>query len=506
MRVFILTIFFFIFSALLSPVNGQTGLYEALHNDTIYYFHLDSLKGDAKPYKIKKGVDSVQFVNLNREIVTSVLKTKFLKDTSLTETDKSEIASKLWEQIVNKKEKEESQKKLNDLEEKIKFLEDSVQIAVIKLKKEFVKFTDEKDKKDEKVFKIKGASIAFRDGVISDLQITGTMAGNYYAFTTQYIIPFKNKKQINSLNDVDDNLNVLKGVDGKYNIDMAELLEFRRKLTDVSGVYVPKDGIYAISTESPKKEIKLYKKTFSDNLDLRLYTDVTAFTPQSANGKFQTKIKYNLYTYYSIINNWAFIHHVAPYLNLKRMGDANSKLIIENAVDTTGGVVGKANQLDQFELFQNAYVESGVELNVVRWHWLHSHLSFNVIGGVYITTLDSFAVVDASNRIASVENTKDITSWFSGIELDYLIYDSEKISLAMSGEILYSDNLEKELNVDGSLILSSAVTLNIYPNPNDKKTAIFFRGKFGGWENQHNLSFEIGSHLPFSKFLSGIGF
>ncbi len=349
--------------------------------------------------------------------------------------------------------------------------------------------------------KIDKISISFENGIIKDIYLVGKIGDKPVAFTNEYSIKLRTANDYRFINASGENFleskisNVL-----SYKIDVSDILFFARQLHNASGVYVPIDTVITLNAGEEDIFVELKRKSVIDNLDFKIYTDVTGFNTNSKNGKFQIELSYNLFTQTFVNGNFVLIDHVSPFLHLSRIGDnTNIKLSADPAMLIDNKLV-----VNQFDLVKYSYLNSGINANIFQFNYPASFLSLNFIGGVYITTIDTIITGTDFLQTAYFD---DISSYFIGLELNYLLFDIDNLSLSFKGNWYYTTHYSKSIEIINNLkpFFSFLVDLNYYPNSENKSTALFFRSRFYKQSENDNINFEIGSKFPLSKLLGTLG-
>lgn len=556
--------FLFILLFFTIPISGQTGIYQFLVSDSLKATTklveieiTEFTTGDYK-YEIKtidgkenksKDLKVFKLVNLKENIFRYQISEKNLFGDNVTQIDS--IISDFWKQVQGKidagelkkkQEIDEIEKKLKEKEQTIAKLSKRNTVATIKLTSNAKELNLTYKKCNEQKwcgvkdapstitnnsfkFKPKNIQIAFENGIIKNIQVIGNINGKKRIFSNTKLIHMRSK---------DDYINLNKA--GHYQLEcklekeslipkcelkqkhtalfnLSDLLFFEIQKLHGSGTYIPMET--TISIEVPKDTITIIEgKSMMDNLDMRLYTDITGFNSKSVNGTFQFELKYNLFiNTLEWGNSWLILERVSPFLNLSKVGQNNISLTIDKK--TTSSMI------TQFNLLEYSYLFSGIDLNLIKRSGSTVTYSLNLLGGIYRTTLSS-STSDTSivirdtisytrdTTITKTEKTNYTNSWFCGLNLTATVFENRNFNMDFSASLLYTGLFKSEYGItpNSVWIVSFLAGLNYFPDENDRTTAFFFRTRFykTADNGNNNLNIETGVSLSVPKFFSSFGF
>jgi hypothetical protein len=514
---------------IVSGTQAQIGVYETIINDTLYSIKISSSDSSNYKYKISeldtshKEISSIIVLNIEEEMFMYKINHSnfFNSDSAL----KIQLSNKFWIKVKN----EIETAKLEEIRQNIATLSKRDFIATINLKSNSkyldLSYTEccrkkgcnTKDsnliyKNQSSKFEPKKIDIAFENGIIKNIQTIGKIGDKKRIFITTDLINIRSKDDYVKLNT--DGYYILEcELDKKRSatFNLSDLLFFEIEKIYGSGTYIPSDTTITIHIPE-NKSTKIYGKSMNDNLDMRLYTDVTGFDAESFNGKFQFELKYNLYTRaYYFGKSWFFIERISPFLNLSKIGESNDALILN---DSTLSEQNSNIDIPQFDLLKHSYLFSGIDMNIVKRSGSTVAYSLNLLIGVYRTTLTTInsdtSKTDTANYIVTTSTeSNNINSWFWGVNLDATIFENANINLNFSASFLISDLFKPTdgISPNHTKVFSVLVGMNYFPNEYNKTTALFFRTRFYLDVNSHdeNINFETGVYLPLTKFFSSFG-
>ena len=347
--------------------------------------------------------------------------------------------------------------------------------------------------------------------MINDIQAFGKIGEELVTFTNESPFQMRTKSNYNELNKMGNYKLVNENTDS---ISLSDLLYFRLDNIEGAARYIPKDTTLTIKYGS-SQTYPLQRKSILSNLDMRLYTDITGFASDADNnnGRLQFELKYNLYL--KIIGGngfWGkyFLEHISPFLNLTKISEGdNINVDISKNIDSSS---------IQFELLKNAYLFSGLDLNLLHVTKKSVTLSVNLIGGLYRSTLSDTTLQETqidSNKVKVKEstNTKNINSWMLGLNAGVVVFESNNLNMNIDISYMrtgiFKTPTDKQFEIADKPIWvwNFLMGLNYYPDAYNNTTAIFIRNRFyyNHLSKDSNWNFEMGAYLPLTKFLSSLG-
>ncbi len=142
---------------------------------------------------------------------------------------------------------------------------------------------------------LKSVQVAFEDGAISDIHITGVL--KYENITVQLnskapisvstvpAIERFGKPGHNILNESQSGTN--------YHIDLADVISYTREVAHVSGRYFPENGVITLNLEKDAEPITIKEKGIITHFDSRLYTDLMGLQSDQPQGLVQAEVSYS---------------------------------------------------------------------------------------------------------------------------------------------------------------------------------------------------------------------
>ncbi len=387
-------------------------------------------------------------------------------------------------------------------------------------------------------FEVKNAQIAFGDGVISKINVNGTLKKNdgqeirmmFYNFLPP--IPIRTREQIDFLNAYEweyrywlDAQYEEENDPMSYYIYLSDVLYYEQNLIYNYGIYIPPDG-KVITLDDSVDVFDLRKESFANDFDLRLYTDITGLNADNPNGliKFMGNYKLNLKSfklniktlkYYenrkSLPLNVVCLKYANLFFNFNKIESDELVLPIKPGNDYLYSTT--------FDLYRYTKFELGIDLNLIYLQLQYQSFSFNLLLGVYHTPVDSTFQID--NESLSI--SEGVNSFYSGLKLNYKFFANEYVDLKLSYSIilpqLFSNNKLKEIygpiddsNSEGNtrvryfdddfLIHRINTELSIFADPQDRSSFIFLKAILNFNSSDNYISLLLGYAIPFSNIFA----
>jgi hypothetical protein len=329
----------------------------------------------------------------------------------------------------------------------------------------------------------------------------------------------------------------------------------------LGGNYIP-DQLNVIKvTESTSIELK--KKSFSDDFDLRLYTDLAGLSRNSPNGLIQTEGRYNIVlnsapildvpdaymailgygtvvgflspsmqrlinprhgmssnqaapfywlsswlalNFLSYLNHGISLSELSPFIGFSRLEDKSSLSVLASSANSNPGVFTVA-PIKTFDLFKYSNLILGADLVLTRVAFtsLNLDLAAHVSAGIYRTPIDTISDSTSHKPLASSLN---LLSWYTIPEIVLKTIFSEQIDFDLRYGMLYSvlhDTKPQEIfndirtTIQGGFIHKFQFNFNIFPSLSDRSSWLFLRSTLYVNGSDSNLSLQIGYSTSFSK-------
>lgn len=385
-------------------------------------------------------------------------------------------------------------------------------------------------------FKIENAQIAFGDGVISKININGTLYKDgqqrritFYLFLPP--IPIRTREQIDFFNThewknrywLDAQYGYMDGdISKNYYIYLSDVLFYEQNLIYNYGIYIPPDGKVITLTDSVEV-FNLRKESFVNDFDLRIYTDITGLNADNPNGliKFMGNYKLNLRT--PIIDtdtldldelspsNYIWFNYANLLFNFNKIESDDLVLPIKQGNDFLYSTT--------FDLYRYSKFELGIDLNIINWQFQYSSISFNLLLGTYHTPVDS--TFQVGNESLSI--SEGVNSFYSGLKFNYKFFANEYVDLKLGYSFilpqLFSNNKLKEISgpIDDPdseentrsgyfdydfLIHRIDTELSIFSDPQDRSSFIFLKAILNFNSSDNYISLLLGYTIPFSNIFA----
>jgi hypothetical protein len=338
---------------------------------------------------------------------------------------------------------------------------------------------------------------AFEDGVIKDLTIRCELdsyadpdSGREVEFRAAHPISVQTPLAIQRLNTPFNNIATWRGEQVSYSLDVADVIEYRKRVVAGSADYSPQNGPFRLTPEAPETE--LYKNPFQTRLDVRLYTDVTGFQGENPNGLLQVEGQYTAFTRVDRLGRFESASGLI-LLNWIRLYALASRTEEEDTVVKPDSL----NRVASVQFLRQERWNAGVAAGLFRVEGNHQALGFNVRAGVAIADVDTSGT--NANRI------RNVTAWNSGLECRYEFTEGSRLDIDVATGIDYltvrSDVLD---NVGRERIFRFEGGLSFHPGGFDRSRSIFLRGiHYYTSRASNNTQFHIGYAAPITKFFGG---
>lgn len=377
----------------------------------------------------------------------------------------------------------------------------------------------------ENCLTIKSIHVAFENGQINDLKIMGTLSKDTKEvyFENKYPISVYTRTAIERLNTRGFYILECIGSTERYYIDLADAINYDRNLAQISGNYSPDNQIIEISQGS-KAPVKLTKKAFYKNFDLRIFTDITGIKEDNPNGLLQTEGQYfmpfnTMATELRILPiSFTFFGGFSPYVSWSKIENKNKVLQPERLQDEKSGITYSKN-IVPMDVIKYSYLNMGAKLNYLTLYWSTvAKLKIDIGAGFFRTQLDSsrfgvFAVSDSNGTResyyinGSLSKTKhfekmNLLTWYWTAAAKFIFVEGDNLDFDLSYEIMYMRSLNTRIAFSERLrpIHRFQMNLNIHPNPSKPEKSIFLRTSLYATSNDNHLEMQIGYAAPISSF------
>jgi hypothetical protein len=287
---------------------------------------------------------------------------------------------------------------------------------------------------------IDSVDISFENGIIKDIHVRtrlylkhNKVRDSIFYFSNWGYIPIRNAQDIDGLSCKGKNyVSFLYSNDSIMVLDLADVINYDRKISFSSGTYIPKDTTVVI-TNGKNEIVRLYKPTISENFDISIYTDALGYSGTTVpNGIVQAEVQLdfnlnqgkNSYALYDIwrksdkIKNkpiyryqLVVLNKISPYFKLTKIEKSNNRLTIS---DTTKG--------DMMNVFKYSHLNIGTELNLLTYRTDSKLFTINTAGGILRTTIGNDSIES---------NNKDISTLYFYPNLELKFFDSNKIDFSL---------------------------------------------------------------------------
>lgn len=548
---------------------SHTFTFSLANSSTITLASYDNLK-----YQLEENIDS------NALGIQDLLSSDLL----------SKSTESLFDKINNEIQKYDFDKILQKLEQK-----DMGQIILKTSEIEIDKIKNGKEDTSKiiKIIKIKSIKLAFEDGFIKNAVVNATLKNdtsnndsntnqsnngksNSIYLKTDSLIQLKNLYKINissldKIHEFNNNNSIPMKYDFSFfknpldkqasilvcridNFDYGILLNqviFIDPLMTVAGNYIAKNCVVEISPDTTKMPILLKKKSFIDDFDIRIYTDIAGLNDRErTTGLIQTEFKYNLVinnnlaalcpivlgtalayvpplfdikknkdvwlplvgsTVFTIIPSLflptTLFEKMAPFVNLQKI-DAGKNILANEIKTANDSIIG--NTLSKFDLCVSSSIMAGININFSYARWNNINLEFitNFSFGTYLTDIDSMWII---NKNQGKKENHTLVSYFFIPEFKVKSIFTEYIDFDFRYSFIFIDLFKKRYNDESPIIkLSSAGSMihkfqgnfNLFFDPIDRDTWFFTRINLYYNGNHTNFQMQTGISSSISNFLS----
>jgi hypothetical protein len=384
---------------------------------------------------------------------------------------------------------------------------------------------------------IDSADISFEDGIIKDIVIRakskknnlkpGYIPGNnppydsVFYFSNPGYIPIRNAEDLDNLSEKERNY-----LSFNYSphyiavIDLADVLDYNRKIVFASGTYIPKDTCVTIISGQNKK-VQLRKPSISEFFDLSIFSDLLGYGKEktSSNGIVQAEaqanfilndgvnsydlaktvktshkfIKMNLYR-----RQWISFNRISPYIKLTKLNNTSSKLGID--------ISDRKNLLD---VFKYAYLNVGTELNIATLRTDDKLFTVNTAFGILRTRIGTDSVESKNYSISTV---------YGNLNSKFKICESNKIdfTLGIGGYIGWSlssldsiqiknikERVEKYISNKCNYWFEFQQNINLHPGGNRQNSVFIRSSQYYNIASKNNyFTFQIGYSTSLSNLLN----
>ncbi|NVO11202.1 MAG: hypothetical protein HXX16_14665 [Bacteroidales bacterium] len=343
-------------------------------------------------------------------------------------------------------------------------------------------------KRIKKTAPVDSVGIAIENGVIKDIHVMAHKGTDSYYFTNWKYISTRNGQDIDALSSKDRNyLPFLLSRDSIFIVDLADIIDFNRRVAFTSGTYTINDTTLTVSKK--KGMVQVYKPKLDEAFDIKVFSDFLGFNHQNPNGIIQAEISYN----FSLIqgkklnsvhriwrktnnnnsklryrNQWVCFNRISPYIKLSKVEKTNKVLSIDSL----------SEQGRLIDIFRYSYLNFGTDLNLVTYRTDSKRFTLNLAGGVILTKVGNDTI-----------ETKNIqrSTFYINPNSTFKFFDSNKIDFdmhfGMYGAWLVSPFSPSDLTKIGVKKYVFDIThwwgefqLNISLHPNgNKQKSVFLR-------------------------------
>jgi hypothetical protein len=159
-------------------------------------------------------------------------------------------------------------------------------------------YKTEKVSEDTEGFQVLSVKMEFSEGGIKNAIVNAIIKGEIKQFKNYHRIPLSTLDDIWSFNSGNRDYNILysESSENRY-AKLSDIIFYNPHLL-LNDVYIPADTTIEITMDPkhPEQEvalITLYRRNFTDDFDIRIYTDATGFVKNSVNGLVQTDMRFN---------------------------------------------------------------------------------------------------------------------------------------------------------------------------------------------------------------------
>jgi hypothetical protein len=432
-------------------------------------------------------------------------------------------------------------------------------------------------------FKASNVDIAFSDGTIKDI----IAEGDFYkdkntnspkismSFHNTAQIPIGTSSQIDRVNNIENNWLLGNKIESKNTlfdssgkaiyafVDLAELIQYHRTVMK-TGNFIPESKEIRLNTNKDSSTIPLKKKSFIDDFDIRLYSDITGLKRESPNGLVQTDARYSLAlnlselrlsptwntiagffpfwiatlpaissnwpnkfnnrltfsTKQETITYWACLMTEITFLSQSIFFPAITPFITFSKLEDKGGVPAAAFQdsashfyaitpFSMFDLYIYSNLKLGTDFTFAKTTFSESNIivKSQIEAGFFQTPIDS--VYDGSTNKLIMHST-NLLSWYIHPEVLISPIHSDRIDFDVRYGMIFPDilssniqnNFRKIEKTDNEQFFHKfQMNFNIYTNPQEKNSWVFLRASMLSQGSNSNFSMQIGYATAISKLL-----
>jgi len=501
--------------------------YYAMIDSSIFVFKIAENKGSYIISKLDLKTDTVIKSDTIVDINDSVALISIVQKLDSVKFEyANRIADKLLTDWNYRQKKSELIQKSDDA---IKGLENDIgdNIGILSVKKQKIKacvllrnnFGIYSDEKSIIYVQIDSVEIAFECGQIKDVIVKTRYKKNNEPlnFTNPNYIPVRNSQDFDRLSKRGE-FYLISSItkDSVIALDVADVLYFSRKISALSGTYIPNDTTL-ILFPLLKKGVKLYKSSVINNLDLRIFTDVLGYNNQSSpNGIIQSDIQINFglnqrSSRFTIDDAWnrenrrillihyrykfIWLNRISPFIRFSKIENTSKELFISDSQTK--------NLLD---LFKYSNTNIGTELNIFTYKTDSKMFTHNIGVGVLRTKVSK----------DSINNTNfNVSTAYINPCLNFQFFESNRIDFnfklgAYCGWLVTT--IDPEIFSSHGHSVTNYIaqgehwwyeigqSINLHPNGR-KSGSIFIRASQFLSTNNNHFTFQIGYATTISKIL-----
>ncbi|HTX19889.1 MAG TPA: hypothetical protein VMG34_14635 [Bacteroidota bacterium] len=416
-------------------------------------------------------------------------------------------------------------------------------------------------------FQADTAKIAINEGSIEDMVVEGWYSENgthrHISFRNLLPIPIGTSSEIDALNSwgkfllfsdempANPHPNTVRA--GELIVRLSDLIKYRRDVL-IGGNYIPENKSIILRSGSTGGTLELKKKSFADDFDIRIYTDISGLQRNNPNGLIQTEGRYNIILNSSTIEDVGFFGFlllggmVVPFVDgtLEKNPWAHygiptasasllflfsgrtipfgkiSPFFVFSRIENRGSMSLSASRMPgddkytattpkTFDLLKYSNLMFGTDLDLAKAIFVNLNLStkLHVEGGFYRTPIDSIYDGGTNHQILQ---SLDLLSSFVTTEVVFQPIYSDRIEYDFRYGAIYSKLIDRSPEgmfepigqiTSGIFISKIQLNFNIYANPKDRGSWLFFRSTVYLNGLDSNLSLQVGYSTSISKLVGG---
>lgn len=420
----------------------------------------------------------------------------------------------------------------------------------------FTPWAEDKDTlQDDESFdlSVSEIQIGFENGDIRDIQVQCNLpnsspsnSGSNWYFRLSHPVPVRTPSTIEDLNKPKHLRLWRKGDTTDYYIFFSDVIDFKRNVLEASGSYFPIDTAITIpgtaTSGNVEHTVKLYNKSFWDNVDIRIYTDMTGLSRNNPNGLVQVEGEYSIWqnSSGSIVKDRLFpFNKMSVFLAFTKIEEEN------RAVPTRFFNAGRSSDRTKpqssyhyastFDMYRFSFFRAGISESLLGFISPTSKIYVNLHLGFYRTLTDTTFNVDSVDTSETdivfgaiqVPKESELTSWLLMPEVQFIFQFNRKFHFDTRVGLIYSQLIDDAFRTaDGRLdrflpeseqprntrrrfsiassILKWELNLNYYSQSSsgtqDGKF-VFLRSTLFWDTPQSNLSLQLGFSSPISELL-----